>query len=138
MEYEKRILSKFKYIPNSAVLHTDESLMPKKKIAWSSWNSITLGSQTCVTYWLNNLQNLKFDTNYFLTLNPIYQPRNSKIIKKVNFSHPYFNLETLKHQKELSSLQGKKRTWYCGAYFGYGFHEDGLKSSINLIENFKI
>ncbi len=137
-EYEKRILSKFKYIPNSAVLHTDESLMPKKKIAWSSWNSITLGSQTCVTYWLNNLQNLKFDTNYFLTLNPIYQPRNSKIIKKVNFSHPYFNLETLKHQKELSSLQGKKRTWYCGAYFGYGFHEDGLNSGINLIKNFKI
>ena len=60
------------------------------------------------------------------------------IIKKVDFTHPYFNLETLKHQKDLNLLQGKKRTWYCGSYFGYGFHEDGLKSTINLIENFKI
>ena len=137
-EEEKRILSKFKYVSNVAILHTDERLMPKRKLAWSSWNSISKGNQTCVTYWLNNLQNLKCDNNFFLTLNPIYKISNNNIIKKINFTHPYFNLETLKYQKDLHLLQGKKRTWYCGSYFGYGFHEDGLKSSLNLIENFKI
>jgi len=137
-EEEKRILSKFKYVSNVAILHTDERLMPKRKLAWSSWNSISKGNHTCVTYWLNNLQNLKCENNFFLTLNPIYKISNDEIIKKVNFTHPYFNLETLKLQKDLHLLQGKKRTWYCGSYFGYGFHEDGLKSTINLIENFKI
>ena len=137
-EEEKRILSKFKYVSNVAILHTDERLMPKRKLAWSSWNSISKGNQTCVTYWLNNLQNLKCDNNFFLTLNPIYKISNNDIVKKINFTHPYFNLETLKYQKDLHLLQGKKRTWYCGSYFGYGFHEDGLKSTINLIENFKI
>ena len=137
-EDEVRILSKFKYVPNTAVLHTDKKLMPRKKLAWSSWNSISKGSKTCVTYWLNNLQNLNTDDNFFLTLNPIYEIDKANIIKKINFTHPYFNKETLKLQNSLQSLQGKKRTWYCGAYFGYGFHEDGLKSSINLIENFKI
>ena len=137
-EEEKRILSKFKYVSNVAILHTDERLMPKRKSAWSSWNSISKGNQTCVTYWLNNLQNLKCDNNFFLTLNPIYKISNNDIVKKINFTHPYFNLETLKYQKDLQLLQGKKRTWYCGSYFGYGFHEDGLKSTINLIENFKI
>ncbi len=137
-EEEKRILSKFKYVSNVAILHTDERLMPKRQLAWSSWNSISKGNQTCVTYWLNNLQNLKCDSNFFLTLNPIYKINNKDIIKKVNFTHPYFNSETLKFQKDLHLIQGKKRTWYCGSYFGYGFHEDGLKSTINLIENFKI
>ena len=137
-EEEKRILSKFKYVSNVAILHTDERLMPKRKLAWSSWNSISKGNQTCVTYWLNKLQNLKCDNNFFLTLNPIYKISNSDIIQKVDFTHPYFNLETLKYQKDLNLLQGKKRTWYCGSYFGYGFHEDGLKSTINLIKNFKI
>ena len=137
-EEEQRILSKFKYVSNEAILHSDERFMPKKKLAWSSWNSISNGSQTCVTYWLNNLQNLKSDQNFFLTLNPISEINKKNIIKNINFTHPYFNSETLKYQKSLFSLQGKKRTWYCGSYFSYGFHEDGIKSAINLIENFKI
>ena len=137
-EEEQRILSKFKYVSNEAILHSDERFMPKKKIAWSSWNSISNGSQTCVTYWLNNLQNLKCDQNYFLTLNPISEINKKNIIKNINFTHPYFNSETLKYQKSLLSIQGKKRTWFCGSYFSYGFHEDGLKSSIDLMNNFKI
>ena len=137
-EDEQRILSKFKYVSNTAILHTDAKLMPKRKSAWSSWNSISKGNQTCVTYWLNNLQNLNCDDNFFLTLNPIYEINKMNTIKKINFTHPYFNSETSRLQKSLNSLQGKKRTWYCGSYFGYGFHEDGLKSAINLIENFKI
>ena len=137
-EEEQRILSKFKYVSNEAILHSDERFMPKKRLAWSSWNSISNGNQTCVTYWLNNLQNLKCEENFFLTLNPISEINKKNIIKNINFTHPYFNSETLKYQKSLLSLQGKKRTWYCGSYFSYGFHEDGIKSAINLIENFKI
>ena len=137
-EEEKRILSKFKYVSNEAILHSDERFMPKKRLAWSSWNSISNGNKTCVTYWLNNLQNLKCEENFFLTLNPISEINKKNIIKNINFTHPYFNSETLKYQKSLLSLQGKKRTWYCGSYFSYGFHEDGIKSAINLIKNFKI
>ena len=108
---EVRILSNFKYVSNEAILHTDEKLMPERKLAWSSWNSISKNNQTCVTYWLNNLQNLKCDNNFFLTLNPINKIDEKNIIKKINFTHPYFNSETVKLQKSLIALQGKKRTW---------------------------
>ncbi len=134
---ELKILNKFKYVSNTAILHSDQNFMPQKKIAWSSWNSISSGTTTCVTYWLNKLQNLKCETNYFLTLNPIEEVNKKDFIKAVNFTHPYFNSDTLKYQKSLHLIQGKKRTWYCGSYFGNGFHEDGLKSAINLFNNFK-
>ncbi len=137
-EKEKNILSKFTYVKNQAFLHTDENLMPKKKRAWSSWNSISNGDKTCITYWLNKLQNLNTNKNYFLTLNPLFEINNNFIIKKVNFTHPYLNSENTLLQKDLKLIQGKKRTWFCGSYFGYGFHEDGLKSSIELAKNFKI
>jgi predicted NAD/FAD-binding protein len=136
-EKEKEILNKFTYVPNRAFLHTDENLMPLRKKAWSSWNSITKESKTCVTYWLNKLQNLKTDKNYFLTLNPIEDIKDNKVIKQEKFTHPYFNNENVRLQKDLHLLQGKKRTWFCGSYFGYGFHEDGLKSSMDLIKKFK-
>ena len=136
-EQEKNILSKFSYVTNKAILHSDESLMPERKKAWSSWNSVSDGKKTCITYWLNKLQNLKTDNNYFLTLNPIHRPNENLIIKKINFTHPYLNSKNIKLQKDLNIIQGKKRTWYCGSYFGYGFHEDGLKSAINLTKVFK-
>jgi predicted NAD/FAD-binding protein len=136
-EKEKEILNKFTYVPNKAFLHTDENLMPLRKKAWSSWNSITKKNKTCVTYWLNKLQNLKTDKNYFLTLNPVEEIKENKVIKQEKFTHPYFNNENVNLQKDLHLLQGKKRTWFCGSYFGYGFHEDGLKSSMDLIKNFK-
>ena len=134
---EKEILKKFTYVSNGAFLHTDENLMPLRKKAWSSWNSITKDGKTCVTYWLNKLQNLKTDKNYFLTLNPVEEIKENKVIKQEKFTHPYFNNENVNLQKDLHLLQGKKRTWFCGSYFGYGFHEDGLKSSMDLIKNFK-
>jgi predicted NAD/FAD-binding protein len=133
---ETEILNKFTYVPNRAFLHTDENLMPLRKKAWSSWNSITKDNKTCVTYWLNKLQNLKTDKNYFLTLNPIEEIEEDKVIKQEKFSHPYFNNVNVGLQKDLHLLQGKKRTWFCGSYFGSGFHEDGLKSSIELIKIF--
>ena len=134
---EKNLLGKFQYVKNEAFLHTDENLMPIKKRAWSSWNSISNNEETCITYWLNKLQNLKSEKNYFLTLNPIFKINDNSVIKKVNFTHPYLNSENTKIQKDLHIIQGKKRTWFCGSYFGYGFHEDGLKSSIELVNKFK-
>ena len=136
---EMNILKEFKYVNNVAYLHTDENFMPKRKLAWSSWNSISKNdlSSTCVTYWLNNLQNLDAKEDYYLTLNPIYEIKPEKIIKKVNFTHPYLNSKTTVLQKDLYKLQGKKRTWFCGSYFGYGFHEDGLKSSLEMLKNFR-
>ena len=134
---EKEILNQFTYVRNKAFLHTDVNLMPSRKKAWSSWNSITKDKKTCVTYWLNKLQNLKTDKNYFLTLNPVEEIEESKIIKQEQFTHPYFNNDNVSLQKDLHLLQGRKRTWFCGSYFGYGFHEDGLKSSMELMKNFK-
>ena len=133
---EKEILSKFTYVSNRAFLHTDENLMPLRKKAWSSWNSITKDNKTCVTYWLNKLQKLKTDKNYFLTLNPVEEIDQNKIIKQEKFTHPYFNSENVSLQKDLHLLQGRKRAWFCGSYFGYGFHEDGLRSSMELIKKF--
>ena len=133
---EDKILKRFSYVSNKAYLHIDENLMPLRKSAWSSWNSITKDNRTCITYWLNKLQNLKTSKNYFLTLNPVEQINNNKILKKIDFTHPYFNKENVKLQEDLHKLQGKKRTWFCGSYFGYGFHEDGLKSSIELFKKF--
>tara|TARA_B110000444_G_scaffold146555_1_gene136966 strand:- start:102 stop:1343 length:1242 start_codon:yes stop_codon:yes gene_type:complete len=138
-EEETSTLKEFKYVNNVAYLHTDESLMPKRKLAWSSWNSISKNdlSSTCVTYWLNNLQNLTTKKDYYLTLNPIHEVEAKKIIKKINFTHPYLNTKTSVLQKDLHKLQGKKRTWFCGSYFGYGFHEDGLTSSLEMLKHFK-
>ena len=136
-EKENDILNKFTYVRNMAFLHTDTNLMPLRKKAWSSWNSISKDNKTCVTYWLNKLQNLKTDKNYFLTLNPVEKIDENKVIKQEQFTHPYFNNENVNLQKDLHLLQGRKRTWFCGSYFGYGFHEDGLKSSMELIKNFK-
>ena len=137
-EQEKNILEKFNYVKNEAYLHTDERLMPHKKKAWSSWNSVSDGDKTCITYWLNKLQNLDTSKDYFLTLNPIYKINENSVIKKVNFTHPYLNSKNTALQKDLRLIQGKKRTWFCGSYFGNGFHEDGLKSSIELVNNFKM
>ena len=136
---EKEILNEFTYISNEAYLHTDVDLMPNKINAWSSWNSISKKdlTKTCVTYWLNKLQNLDTNKNYFLTLNPITEIKGSKIIKKINFTHPYLNNKSFEMQKRLRDLQGKKRVWFSGSYFGYGFHEDGLKSSLEMLKQFE-
>tara|TARA_Y100000590_G_scaffold72825_1_gene80035 strand:- start:2193 stop:3434 length:1242 start_codon:yes stop_codon:yes gene_type:complete len=132
-ENEKKIFKNFKYKKNIAYLHSDNKLMPNNKKNWSSWNSImdkNSPKKNCISYWLNNLQNLKTIENYFLTLDPITEIENTKIIKKIEFSHPFYDMKTIEAQKYLDSLQGINNSWFCGSYFGYGFHEDGLKSAI--------
>ena len=136
---EKKVLSKFSYKENFAYIHTDEKVMPKNKKAWCSWNSLMDKNnveKNSITYWLNLLQNLKCEENVFLTLNPYFEINKSKILKKVRFTHPYFDQSALDHQSELKNLQNKRNILFCGSYFGYGFHEDGIKSSIEMLKNF--
>ena len=135
---EKETLSKFGYRENIAYVHTDKKAMPKNKKTWSSWNSSLKkdeASKCSITYWLNLLQNLKCDEDIFLTLNPYFEIDQSKILKKVKFTHPYFDQSALEHQRELQNLQNKRNMLFCGSYFGYGFHEDGIKSSIEMLKN---
>ena len=135
---EKKILSNFSYRENIAYIHTDKKAMPKNKKTWSSWNSSLKKDEvnkSSITYWLNLLQNLKCDEDIFLTLNPYFEIDKSKILKKVKFTHPYFDQSALDHQNELQNLQNKRNILFCGSYFGYGFHEDGIKSSIEMLKN---
>ena len=113
--------------------------MPKNKKAWSSWNSSVNKdntSETSITYWLNLLQNLKTNKNIFLSLNPFLKIDQKKIISKVKFTHPYYDKEALENQNRLKNIQNKKNLLFCGSYFGYGFHEDGIKSSLEMIKSF--
>ena len=87
---------------------------------------------------LSDTQNLETKQNYFLTLNPICDIKKSMIVKKINFTHPYLNIKSFEMQKRLNTLQGKKRIWFSGSYFGYGFHEDGLNSSLEMLKQFEV
>jgi predicted NAD/FAD-binding protein len=134
---EKEILGSFKYKPNKAIIHCDENLMPKNKKAWCSWNSLLNSDnneQSSVTYWLNQLQNLNIDKNIFLTINPFFEIDQNKVYNEIDFTHPYYDENALKNQTNLESIQNINNTLFVGSYFGYGFHEDGIKSSIAMLK----
>ncbi|MGF9564341.1 NAD(P)/FAD-dependent oxidoreductase [Neorhizobium sp. JUb45] len=142
-EREKRILGAFRYSRNEAVLHGDTSLMPKRRAAWSSWNYVSdtrvrTGEdvqQPSITYWMNRLQPLGSAPATFVTLNPSQQPREETVIRREVYEHPIFDLETDRAQQEIWSLQGVRNTWFCGAHFGSGFHEDGLQAGLAVAED---
>ena len=134
---EKEVLSNFKYKANKAIIHSDENAMPINKKAWCSWNSSLNADnkeQSSVTYWLNQLQNLKTDKNIFLTINPFFQIDQNKVFKEIDFTHPYYDEKALQNQTNLKSIQNVNNTLFAGSYFGYGFHEDGIKSSIEMLK----
>ena len=133
-EEEAKILGSFQYKKNLAIIHSDEVVMPRKRFNWSAWNTSISKKNSSVTYWLNLLQNFKINKNIFLTLNPFEKINTDKIIKKVEFTHPYYDHNTLKNQKNLHLIQNKKNILFCGSYFGYGFHEDGIKSTLEMIK----
>ncbi|QCU89910.1 NAD/FAD-binding protein [Thiomicrorhabdus sediminis] len=130
-------LANFRYQENIAYLHCDSSLMPEKKRAWSSWNYLRdmqkQESSVAVSYWMNLLQQLDTSIDYFVTLNPSVVPQQDKTIKKIVYEHPVFDEAAVNSQSELCQLQGQHHIWLCGSYFGYGFHEDGLSSSVALM-----
>jgi predicted NAD/FAD-binding protein len=136
-DQEKKILNNFKYRKNIAVIHSDENSMPKNKKVWCSWNSSldpNNKQNSSVTYWLNQLQNLNISKNIFLTINPFFRIEPNKIFNKINFTHPYYDENALKNQSNLNSIQNINNTLFVGSYFGYGFHEDGIKSSIEMLK----
>ena len=135
---EKRLLGSFRYSRNLAVLHTDESLMPRRRAVWSSWNYIgslaDARDAVCVTYWMNRLQNLGTKTPVFVTLNPPRPPRAAALLHSEVYDHPIFDAKAMDAQQRLWLLQGKRNTWFCGAHFGAGFHEDGLQAGLAVAE----
>lgn len=135
---EQNCLSAFHYARNRAVLHRDKTLMPRRRRLWSSWNYATEKrnprQSSAVTYWMNALQPLATPTNFFVTLNPQRQPAAELIEREFVYDHPVFSSETSRLQENLWSLQGRHRTWYCGAHFGAGFHEDGLQAGLAVAE----
>ena len=136
---ETALLSQFEYERNVAVLHTDPAFMPRRRAAWSSWNylgrrDIAAGGKLCVTYWMNRLQGIESKEPLFVTLNPARLPRAETIQHTEIYMHPIFDLASNEAQKHLWSIQGQRRTWFCGAYFGAGFHEDGLQAGLAVAE----
>ena len=106
---------------------------------WSAWNSFVDPhnlNKNSLSYWLNLLQNLKVKKNIFLTLNPYKEISEDKILKKIKFTHPYYDQNALDNQKNLETIQNKENLLFCGSYFGYGFHEDGIKSSLEMLKEF--
>ena len=131
---EQALLGAIRYHPNKAVLHTDTSVMPKKKLAWAAWNyerATDLGlesSRVCLHYWINRLQPLPFSQDVMVSLNPVRAIDPSKVLGEYDYAHPVFDLGAIKAQSQLPRLQGQQNTWYAGAWMGYGFHEDGFKA----------
>jgi predicted NAD/FAD-binding protein len=135
---ERRILGAFRYAPNIAYLHSDASLMPKRKAAWAAWNYLAERGgdrRLAVTYWMNRLQPLGDAPAVFVTLNPPRPPRDDLSHARETYRHPQFDVAAMSAQKELWTLQGVDRVWYCGAYFGAGFHEDGLQAGLAVAEH---
>lgn len=133
---ERLALSAFHYQSNLAVLHSDTSIMPKRRRCWASWiyhaDSSQNSNALSVTYWMNQLQNIPDDTPLFVTLNPIQPIAKDKIFDQHIFKHPIYRKETLVAQQEVQALQGSHNTWFCGAHLRNGFHEDGLASAVNV------
>ena len=131
------LLGAFRYQANRAILHTDARLMPVSRRAWSSWNVIDTPDQhrpIAVTYWMNRLQNLKINRDVFVSLNPAVEPRADRVIATFDYTHPLFDGRAVAAQSQLWRLQGEGGLWFCGAYFGAGFHEDGLQAGLAVAE----
>ncbi|MBN9529010.1 MAG: FAD-dependent oxidoreductase [Alphaproteobacteria bacterium] len=136
---ERAILGAFRYQSNTAVLHHDPALMPRRRRAWSSWNYVgqsgrVAGGPLCVTYWMNRLQRLQGIDELFVTLNPDRPIAADRIVRTIDYAHPVFDLGTEKAQAELGGIQGLGGIWHCGAWAGWGFHEDGLQSGLAVAE----
>ena len=136
---EKNILNKIKYQKNIALIHTDDTILPKRKLAWSSWNYLINENKNdlvTLTYNMNILQRLKSDTTYCVTINNTEDLNKSKVIKKITYHHPLFTVNSVKAQTDKDNICGKNNTYYCGAYWGYGFHEDGVRSALDVCKKF--
>lgn len=130
---EKDILGAIRYQPNEAILHTDRSLLPRRRLAWAAWNyhvTPNLPDRALVTYHMNRLQGLNAPYEFCVTLNHAGAIDPATILKRITYHHPVFSSEAIAAQQRQGEINGHRRTWYCGAYWGFGFHEDGVKSAM--------
>ena len=136
---EASVLDAFRYQTNRALLHRDPELMPRRKGVWSSWNYLSGKTRdderaVSVTYWMNRLQNLDPAVPLFVSLNPIEAPRSDLVEGEFSYDHPVFDSAAVAAQSRLPEIQGLARTWFCGSYCGYGFHEDALQAGLAVAE----
>lgn len=136
---EADLLGQFNYQYNRAILHTDTNLMPRHRKTWSAWNYMAdeeprgdADRRVSVTYWMNRLQGIGSTRQYLVTLNPLIRPDPAQVLDEIDYHHPMFSEHAIAAQPQLSRLQGINRTWFCGSYFGYGFHEDALSSAVDV------
>jgi predicted NAD/FAD-binding protein len=137
---ESEILGAIRYQQNDAVLHTDSALMPVRERAWASWNYHMTGSdndRVTLTYHMNRLQRLEADQQYFVTLNSSGRIDPRRIIREIGYAHPVFTSDAVQAQDRKAEIDGVNRTWYCGAYWRYGFHEDGVVSALSALKSFE-
>jgi predicted NAD/FAD-binding protein len=135
---EHGVLSRVGYQMNHAVLHTDVSLLPRSREAWAAWNYVAgstgpEGRPVSVSYLINRLQPLPFEKPVLVTLNPTHEPKAGSVIERFEYAHPIFDRAAIEAQRQLPLIQGTNNTWFCGAWSGYGFHEDGLRSALNVV-----
>ena len=138
---EANLLKDFKYQKNTSILHSDINFMPKRKSVWSSWNYITETGNSgnlSITYWMNELQGINSSKPILLSLNPKILPNPDLIYGQYSYSHPILDNNAINIQKKLSSIQGKNNLWFCGAWTGFGFHEDGVKSAVEIANSHNI
>jgi predicted NAD/FAD-binding protein len=139
-ERERAVLGAIGYSPNTIYLHRDTRLMPRRRRAWASWNFLrwqrqgTTSNDVAVTYWMNQLQGIDADKPLFVSLNPPFEPAPELTFGKYACEHPQYNAAAFAAQKHLGDIQGHRHTWFCGAWTGYGFHEDGLRSGLAVAE----
>jgi predicted NAD/FAD-binding protein len=137
---ERALLGAIGYSPNTVFLHRDVRLMPKRRRAWASWNFLrwrreeTADNDVAVTYWMNRLQGIDDDKPLFVSLNPPFEPDPALTFGKYICEHPQYDAAAFAAQKRLNEIQGHRHTWFCGAWTGYGFHEDGLRSGLAVAE----
>ena len=142
-EQERDVLQAFRYQENRAVLHTDIRLLPRRKKVWSAWNYLATGQTqqdrpVAVSYLLNQLQDLPFTQPVIVTLNPTLEPAPDSILRELRYEHPVLDGVAARGQSHLPAIQGLDRVWFCGAWTGYGFHEDGLKSALRVVRDFGV
>ncbi len=140
---ERRVLGAIGYQPNRALLHTDTTLLPRRRRAWASWNYERSGdgdreaARVCLHYLLNRLQPLPFDTPVIVSLNPAREPAARSVLAEFDYAHPVFDQAAIDAQRRLGEIQGRAHTWFCGAWTRYGFHEDGLLSALAVVDGLR-
>lgn len=136
-DLERRLLGAITYQPNQVYVHTDDYLMPRARKVWASWNHMARyrddgQAAVSVTYWMNRLSGLDCPRPYFVSLNPFAGPRPDRVIAQKVYEHPVFEQRAIAAQRRLGEIQGRDRIWFCGSYFGHGYHEDALRAAVTV------